>query len=198
VAETLVFDVPGPLQSVTVVAPPASAAAQGAAGGAGGAAGAPGPAAAPTVEDEQARRGEEQRKGLEQTRAALESAVKAVQALEAEIVSGTESQLVALALEIAGKILVQTIEDGKYRIEPIVREALRRIPSRCNIVVRLNPQDLARWQEAAATVPVVGLKLTADPGVRKAECVVECAEAVVSATVAEGLARAAEAMKKQD
>ena len=196
-AETLVFDVPGPLQSVTVVAPPASAAAQGAAGGAGGAAGAPGPAAAPTVEDE--RLGlREQRKGLEQTRAALESAVKAVQALEAEIVSGAESQLVALALEIAGKILAQDIEGGKYRIEPIVREALRRIPSRRDIVVRLNPQDLARWQEAAATVPVAGLKLTADPGVRKAECVVECAEAVVSATVAEGLARAAEAMKKQD
>ena len=128
----------------------------------------------------------------------MESAVDAIRALEAEALRSAESQLVTLALDIAGKVLAQDIEDGRYRIEPIVREALRSIPSRRDIVVRLNPQDLSRWQEAGIAPFASGVKLVADPSVRKAECLVECAEAVVSATVAESLARAAEVMKKRE
>jgi flagellar assembly protein FliH len=141
---------------------------------------------------------EEQRKDLRQAQAALDSAVSAVRTLEAEIIGNAEAQLVTLALEIAGKVLAQDIEGGKYRIEPIVHEALSRIPCRRDIVVRLNPLDLARWQEAGVAPCAAGVKLAADPSVRRAECVVECAEGVVSATVAESLARAAEVLKKQE
>lgn len=196
-AETLDFEVPGPLQSVRVVPAPASVAAQRAAGGPQAAAAAPAPAVRPTMEEERQWL-HEQRNNLEQARVALEGAADAIRALEAEVILSAESQLVALALEIAGKILAQEIEDGKHRIEPIVQEALRRIPSRRDIVVRLNPQDLARWQEAGLAPFASGLKLMADPTVRKAECLVECAEAVVSATVSEGLARAAEVLLKRE
>jgi flagellar assembly protein FliH len=197
VAETLVFDVPGPLQSARIVPPPDSVAAPGAAGGGGAAAARPGPAVE-TIPEEENPSPEEQQEGLRQALAALAAAVQAVRALEAEVMVDAESQLVTLALEIAGKVLAQEIEDGKYRIEPIVREALRRMPPRRDIVIRLNPQDLARWQEAGISASAAGLKLTADPAVRKAECMVECAEAVVSATVAESLAQAAEVLKKRE
>jgi len=195
VVETLDFEVPGPLQSARVVSPPASVAAQNAAGGPQAAAATP--AVGATLGEERQWL-QEQRTNLEQVRAAMESAVDAIRALEAEALRGAESQLVTLALDIAGKVLAQDIEDGRYRIEPIVREALRSIPSRRDIVVRLNPQDLSRWQEAGIAPFASGVKLVADPSVRKAECLVECAEAVVSATVAESLARAAEVMKKRE
>jgi flagellar assembly protein FliH len=195
VVETLDFEVPGPLQSARVVPPPASVAAQSAAGGPQVAAATP--AVGATLGEERQWL-HEQRTNLDQVRAAMESAVDAIRALEAEALRSAESQLVTLALDIAGKVLAQDIEDGRYRIEPIVREALRSIPSRRDIVVRLNPQDLSRWQEAGIAPFASGVKLVADPSVRKAECLVECAEAVVSATVAESLARAAEVMKKRE
>jgi flagellar assembly protein FliH len=191
VVDTIDFDVPGPIESAKIVAAPAPAAAQNAGGQA------PGRAAEATP-GEEAQWMEEQRKDLRQAQAALDSAVKAVRTLEAEVLGNAESQLVTLALEIAGKVLAQDIEGGKYRIEPIVHEALSRIPCRRDIVVRLNPLDLARWQEAGVAPSAAGVKLAADPSVRRAECVVECAEGVVSATVGESLARAAEVLKKQE
>ncbi|MCX5684029.1 MAG: FliH/SctL family protein [Planctomycetota bacterium] len=195
--DTIDFDVPGPIESAKIVAAPAPAAAPDAGGAAGQGGQASGRAAQATAEEE-TQWMEEQRKDLRQAQAALDSAVNAVRTLEAEIIGNAESQLVTLALEIAGKVLAQDIEGGKYRIEPIVHEAISRIPCRRDIVVRLNPLDLARWQEAGVAPGAAGVKLAADPSVRRAECVVECAEGVVSATVAEGLTRAAEVMQKQE
>ena len=52
-----------------------------------------------------------------------------------------------LAVEIARKILAQKVKDGDYQIESIIQEALNNSPTRQDVVVRLNPQDLARCQQ---------------------------------------------------
>ena len=52
-----------------------------------------------------------------------------------------------LSVEIARKILVQKVQDGDYRIEEIVKEALTNAGSHKDIVVHLNPKDFEEYQK---------------------------------------------------
>jgi flagellar assembly protein FliH len=191
---TAPFDIqlPGPLLAAQIVAPPAGSAAS---------AGALGPGADDASAESDAARTQEELKDLVQSRRALESAAAAVMDLETQIVAGIEAQLVELALGIAQKVIMQEIEDGRYRVEPIVRDALRHLPTQRDVTVHLNPQDLAQWQKAgseAADAPPGNLKVAADPTIRRGECRVETAQGVVSATIAERLREAGDSLRSTD
>jgi flagellar assembly protein FliH len=187
VRTSLVIEMPAPLQAVEIVrsddqgddaapgASPRSAKAQAAA------------------IQEAERRLEEERQRLVQAREALEAAAQAVADLEAEAIRGAEQQLVDLALAIACKVLAQEIDNGRYRVEPIVQEALRQAPSRREVVVHLNPQDLAQCQQGQAAPGNV--RLVADVNVRRGECTVETAEGTVPATVVDRMEQVAAALK---
>ena len=103
-----------------------------------------------------------------------------------------------LAVEIARKILVQKVKDGDYQIESIVEEALNNAPMRQDIVVRLNPQDLARWQQMQqqADGVLAGVKFVADPGIGPAQCVVETPKGKVESLIDEQLEQVARALSK--
>jgi flagellar biosynthesis/type III secretory pathway protein FliH len=186
-----VIDVPGPIASVVVVPAPASAG---------------GPAAAPppppvdytlTIKQAQARLDQE-RASLAAARTAMELAAQKLQTLEADLTAAAEAQLVDLALAIAEKVLMQEVDQGRARVEPLVHEVLRHLPARRDLVIRLNPQDLAAVQAAATDVaaPVLGgLKTVADPSLHRGECLVESAEGTVPATLADRLQAAAGALK---
>lgn len=136
----VIIDLPGPIASVELAPAPGSTP--------------PAPPPPPveystSVKQAQARLDQE-RETLAQARAALEAAVRKVQTLEADLTAAAEAQLVDLALAIAEKVLVQEIDQGRARIEPLVREALRHMPARRDLVVRLNPQDLAQALASAA------------------------------------------------
>ena len=174
----------GPLLAAEIVASPAGARS--------GAAGDQGPAGGrSSIADPQALL-EEQRKNLVQVGKALESAVQRLSALEEQTIADAETPLVELALAVAQKVLMQEIENGRYCVETIVREALRHLPTRRDIVVRLNPEDLVAWEQAAAGAAATEkLPLVADSRLQRAECLVETAEGVVSATLADRLREAA-------
>jgi len=186
----LIIDVPRPIASVEVAPAPLSA-----------------PAAPPppppdhslTVRQAQARLDQE-RQSLGQARAAMESAAGKVLALQADLTTDAEDQVVDLALAVAEKVLMQEFDQGRARIEPLVREALRHLPARRDIVVRLNPQDLAHVQAAApgsAAPALGGLKTVADTSLRRGECIVESAEGTVPATLADRLQAAADVLKQK-
>ena len=193
--QPIVISLPAPIQTAEVVAAPAhlAGASETRLGGpAGGNANARPPsaeavhAAAAAALTEERAKVEEERRHLAEAHKALEKAAAAIHTLEAEALAGAEAQVVELALAIAGKVLMIEIEAGRFQMEPVVREAIRHVPSRRDIVVHLNPQDAAAWQQGgAAGAPASTLKVVADPAIRRGDCLVETAEATVSATVAE-------------
>jgi len=151
-----------------------------------------------------------EREGLAQASQALRHAAAAFAGLEAQVVREAEAQLVDLALAIARQVLAQEIENGRYKVEPIIQEALRQAPPRRDVLVHLNPQDLAHVQQAADAAPgpshpgtdtgraVVGVRFVANPNVRRAECLVETAEGTVPATIADRLEALGEALRQPE
>jgi flagellar biosynthesis/type III secretory pathway protein FliH len=82
-----------------------------------------------------------------------------------------QEDIARLSLEIARKILVQKVENGDYEIESIVKEALKNAPSQHDIVVHLNPEDLAQCQKAQQDEPggtFAGIKFVSDPKIGRA------------------------------
>lgn len=130
---------------------------------------------------------------LQAERAALSQAVQALQAaagrldrLQADLLAEAEGQLVTLAVEIARKVLMQEIQAGRCQIEPIVQEALRRIPARHEVTVHLNPDDLARCRMAQGLGPQNdggSVRFLADPKVSRGECLLATPEGIVESTV---------------
>ena len=127
---------------------------------------------------------EAERLALARARQALEQAAAGVAGLEQKIFADAEDHLLDLAVEIAHKILMQEIQAGRHEIEPIVREALSRAPAKREVVVRLNPGDLARMEAASGSDEMpANVRLVSDPSIGPAECVVETAEGTVEARI---------------
>jgi flagellar assembly protein FliH len=191
VPETLFITLPAPLRTVEVTGNPSRSAAP-----AGPKAAAPMPAEAQAALDEARSRLEAERSRLAETRTALAKAIEGLRAAESDVLAGAEAQVIELALAIAGKVLMQEIEAGRFQMEPVVHEALRHVPSRRDVVVHLNPQDAAAWQQDAAAVSAGGLKVVADTALGRGDCLVETAEASVLATVSERLEAVAQTLRQ--
>ena len=129
---------------------------------------------------------------------ALHEAGKRFEALREEIVADAEEQLLDLAVAIARKVLMQEIRAERYEIEPILREAMARVPPRQSVVVHMNPQD---WEQCklAHSANEAGnsgrLRFVADSSVPRAGCVLETEQGIVESTVEDHLTGIGEALK---
>jgi flagellar assembly protein FliH len=127
---------------------------------------------------------------------ALEAALVEAHELRGQILAEAEEQLVDLAVDIARKVLAQEIEAGRYEIEPIVTEALKRVPARRDVVVHLHPEDHARCMEAREGRESDGpVTYKADASVGRAGCVLETDEGVIESSVEPHLEDIREALK---
>jgi flagellar biosynthesis/type III secretory pathway protein FliH len=128
---------------------------------------------------------------------ALEAAVEKVQMVYERMIVEHRQAIAKLAIEIARKILIQKVKDGDYQIESIVQEALNNAPSRQNIVVRLNPQDLAKCQQMQqGDGALAAVKLVADPVIGPAECIVETPKGKIESLIDGHLEQVARALSK--
>lgn len=119
--------------------------------------------------------------------------------LHQHTVAQHRSDIAKLAVEIARKILTRQIDEGAYDIRAIIEEALKRAPTRQNLVVRVNPEDLATCQQFQKENPgsqFAELDLVADWSVDRANCLVETPKGIVKSFVEEHLTRIAEALEK--
>ena len=108
-------------------------------------------------------------------------------------------QIPKLAVEIAGKILMQKVQKGDYKIESILKEALKAAPTYKDIVVHLNPEDLAQCQALQQTDPdsaFADIKFISDSSVGRAECLLETPKGIIKSFINEHLARIEEALTK--
>ena len=103
-----------------------------------------------------------------------------------------------LAVEIARKILVKKVQEGDYQIETIIKEALNNAPTRQDIVVRLNPKDLAvclqTQQQGDGTF--AGIKLVADSAIGPAQCVIDTSKGKIESLINEQLEQVARVLNK--
>ena len=116
-----------------------------------------------------------------------------------EIFASHKEEIARLSVEIARKILMRKAEDGDYEIETIVREALKNAPTHQDLVVHLNPQDLASCQKAQqndGSGTLAGIKFVADHNIGRAECVLESPKGIIESLIDEHLEQIGKALKK--
>ncbi|MHC4425985.1 MAG: FliH/SctL family protein [Planctomycetota bacterium] len=110
-------------------------------------------------------------------------------------------EIARLSVEIARKILTQKVENGDYEIESIVKEALKNAPSRQDVVVHLNPEDLAQCQKAQQDEPsdaLAGIEFISDANIGRAECLLESSKGIVKSLIDENLERVSKALEKNE
>lgn len=115
------------------------------------------------------------------------------------LLANNHTEIAGLAIEIARKILMTKVAKGEYDIQAIVTEALKRAPTRQNIVIRLNPEDLPgcrKLQEEGPENPFTELELTADWSIGRGECLIETPKGIVKSFIEEHLERIGEALQK--
>ena len=129
----------------------------------------------------------------EQKRRRLREQVERVEALASElqdarqsVLSDNEEELVNLSLRIAEKVVGHEIENGRYKVERIVRTALDAAPRQEDAVVHLHPEDCAPVRRAVeeddGELPA-GLRIVEDEDVSRGSCRVETAGGNVTSGV---------------
>jgi len=151
------------------------------------------------IEQAVARRLAPEVEALRRARAALEQGATQVRELAEQARKQAEDNVLALALEIAGKVLMQEVQGGRYDMEPIVRAALERLPNGREVTVHLHPDDLARCEMARQAQgeggAAGGVRFVADPQVAPAACRVASPQGVVHSDVETNLASVAAALQ---
>jgi flagellar biosynthesis/type III secretory pathway protein FliH len=130
--------------------------------------------------------------------AALETAHRRLDAFYADTICSQAQCVANLSVRIAEKILFREISSGNYDIDKIVAEALKAAPTRQNLVIHLNPEDLEQYtrmvQDGRIKTPA-GVKLTADETIERAECVVETGQGTIEYFIDEHLRQIGEALE---
>ena len=119
--------------------------------------------------------------------------------LHEQTLASNRVEIAKLAVEIARKILMYKVGKNDYEIQAVVEEALKQAPARQNVVVRLNPEDLARCQQLQQEnrqSPFAELEFTADWSIGRGECLVETPKGIVKSFIEEHLERISGALQK--
>ena len=158
----------------------------------------------PTTASAQAKQAELlelQKQSLVQVCQALQDAVNKVNELQENIFKEHKEQIAKLSVEIARKVLAQKVHEKDYEIESIVKESLENAPTHQDVVVHLNPEDLAQCQKLQqddTTGTLTDIKFVADPNIGQAECLLETPKGIIESLIDEHLQRIGEALKKAE
>ena len=133
---------------------------------------------------------------------ALNAAAAKLNESLASVFSQHKEEIAKLSVEIARKVLMQKVSDRDYEIESIVKEALGHAPSRQDLVVHLNPDDLAECQKAQQQdeqgSALAGISFVPDPNIGRAECLLESPKGIIKSLIDEHLERIGKALGKAE
>lgn len=116
-----------------------------------------------------------------------------------KLYAGHSDQIARLSVEIARKILMQKVEDGDYKIESIIKEALNNAPASQDVKVHLNPEDVETCRKAQQEEPggvLTGIQLIPDTNIGRAECLLESPKGIVKSLIDDNLERICKALGK--
>lgn len=142
-----------------------------------------------------------QKKNLTQLCGALQDAIKKLNEFQENLFREHKEQIAKLSVEIAKKVLFQKIEEGDYEIVSIIEEALKNAPTRQDVVVHLNPEDLASYQKAQesnGSGTLEDIKFIADSKIGRAECLLETPKGMIESLISEHLEQIGQALNKAE
>ncbi len=110
--------------------------------------------------------------------ASLTEAAASLRAHSQQLTQAVESLAVELAIAATRRFLGRQIEEAKFPLAALVRQAIDRLDTRHPIVVLLHPDDLALLErQLSADANLVGgaeFRLTADAALTRGSCKVQC------------------------
>ena len=148
-----------------------------------------------------AQASEAQKNTFSQTCQAINGVIIKLNQFYEKVFAEQKEEIAKLSVEIARKILMQKVEDGDYEIQSIIKEALNSAPTQQDIVVHLNPEDLAECQKALQNEPdgtLKDVKFVSDSNIGRAECLLESPKGTVESLINEHLDRISKALKKAE
>jgi flagellar biosynthesis/type III secretory pathway protein FliH len=139
---------------------------------------------------------------LKKQKAVYQQACQAVESIADKLKEGCETifsqrseEIAKLAVEIARKVLMRAIEDGDYKIENIITALLQTAPSQQELVIHLNPKDLAALEQAGSEA-FGGVTFLADNNLKRAECILENPKWIIKSLIDEHLDQIERALRK--
>lgn len=145
------------------------------------------------------REAEAQKAAFSQVNQALREAAGRLNEFYETSFSAHKGEIAKLAVEIARKILAQKVENGDYEIQLIVKEALSNAPSRDDVVVHLNPEDLSQYEKLQKEDPageLTGVKFVGDANIGRAECQLETPKGIIESIIEQHLEEVGRALAK--
>ncbi len=133
------------------------------------------------------------------TLAALAEAARAIDAHRERVERDAEGEAVALAVEIAARLVRAEVTVRPERVIEVVRAAIRRAADRGALTALVNPADLAACRDAAPRIleemgGIGRLDVVEDPRVGAGSCILQTSAGDVDATFESQLARVLEAL----
>lgn len=120
--------------------------------------------------------------------AALAKGAAALAELETRMVKASEHQLVALALELAARILHREIANDPTWMEGLLAAVLRRLPERRKLEMRMHPQDAVTVREVLprhqAEAGIESMSVLDDPGLKRGDVVLRSGGTEIDAGLA--------------
>jgi len=125
---------------------------------------------------------------------AIEAAAMEIEDLRRRAVAENQKQIALLAVEIARKIILSEVEEGKYDIATMIEKALQASPSREGATVRLNPSDYSTIEEIAksGSGSFENVNFESDGSIQPAQCFVTTSKGVVEYFIDDQLNRISE------
>jgi flagellar biosynthesis/type III secretory pathway protein FliH len=130
---------------------------------------------------------------------ALREMVQNINIFYEKNISEHREAIARLSVEIARKILAKNINERDYKIEDIIKEALKSVPVRKGVVICVNPQDYAqlrKLQTQGEANLLEGIELVSDSAVGPAECVIQTSKGTIRSLIDEHLERIGLALGK--
>lgn len=141
-------------------------------------------------------RSEELRVETDHTLAVLNSAVRALHARNAPVMSAAEDILAAAAVELAEAILGYELADGRKSARSALARALAGATPAEVVTVRMNPADLAVLDET--DIRKAEVRLTADAALAPGDAIAVLPDGLLDARIGAALARAKQALTGED
>jgi flagellar biosynthesis/type III secretory pathway protein FliH len=109
---------------------------------------------------------------------ALQGAVEALTAQEAQLTAQAEKAVVTLSLAIAEKVIPRAVSELPEALLTVVNQALSKVLAGTRLNLRVNPEDLERLKASQDTLALpdidpARLTWSPDPGIGTGGCIVE-------------------------
>lgn len=132
----------------------------------------------------------------------LEEALKELTRVKKEIRACAEKEAVDLALAVAKKIVCQEISANNQIVLNVVKEALKKVESKEEIIIKINPVDLKVIEKCREDIPgffgeISEVVFKADPSLTNGGCVIETRLGDVDARIERQLMAVEEAFRSE-